>query len=364
MRLSDLIDLEAQLVIDERIDEETLRSRDRAIFTALPAAATQDRHRLLSAWLARLREQGDSAGLGETIQTGYRWLAYVLIVVGFSSGSAATAALLYYDGRAPVNIGGFLIAVIGVQILLLIGLLVTAVITRWFPELPVVSDLKAFLRFGASVLEPALRRTLNHLPPEMVERVVVARARIRTRARLYRPVERWLLVELTQILGVAFNVGVLVVCLRLIYFTDLAFGWSTTANAIDPDTMYRWVRALAEPWSAFVPDAVPTRALVEQSRFSRLGGFSEGVQAAMVGQWWRFLVAAVVVYGLLPRAGLWALARGFRASALSGLRLDTPDIQRVLQRMKTPQVETRAEAPPPPNQAAPSVTDACIAAVA
>ncbi|MEL7367436.1 MAG: DUF2868 domain-containing protein [Myxococcota bacterium] len=356
MRLSDLIDLEAQLVIDERIDDEVLRARDRAIFTALPFEATKDRHRLLSAWLERLRAQGQSAGLGEIVQAGYRWLTYALVLVGFFSGTAATAALLYYDGRTPVNIGGFLIAVIGVQIFLLMGLVITAVLARWFPELPLISDIKTLLRFCAGVLEPALRRALRHLPAEMVEQGMVARARLRTRARLYRPVERWLLVELTQTLGVAFNIGVLVVCLRLIYFTDLAFGWSTTAEALDADTMYWWVRTLAEPWAAWMPDAVPTRQLVEQSRFSRLqGGFPEGVQAVMVGQWWRFLVAAVLTYGLLPRFSLWALTRGLRASSLSRLRLDTPDIQRVLQRLQTPQVETRAEAPPPPNQAAPAV---------
>ena len=353
MKLADLIDLEAQLLADEGVDPEVLRQRDRALYTSFAPGATADRHRLLSAWLDGLRRTQQGAELGSAILTGQRLLAYVLVGVGLIAGAGAAAALLYYDGGAPVNVGAFLLAIVGVQVALLVGIGLSVLLSWFFREIPVVSDIRAFFRFAANAFEPALDRVARHLPTERLEQFRVARSRLRTRARLYAPVERWTLIALSQVLGIAFNVGVLVVCLRLIYFSDLAFGWSTTADALDVSTMYRWVTTLAAPWGWLFPEAVPTYELVEQSRFSRLqGGFAAGVTDSLVGQWWTFLVAAVVTYGLMPRVALWGLARALRASALAKLPLDTPDVQRVIRRLEAPRVETRAEAPPPPSAAA------------
>ncbi len=352
MKLVDLIDLELQLIVDEDVDQAQLKDRDRSIYLAIPESAREDRHRLLAAWLAGLRQGGLGAELGSGVLTGYRLLAYALIAVGALAGASAAGALLYYDGRVPVNIGGFLLAIVGGQLFLLIALAVGIVLSWWLREVPIVSDLQAVLRAMAKWLEPTVERVGRHWSEDVRHRWAVARSRLRTRSRLYRPVERWLLIELSQTLGIAFNVGVLMVCLRLIYFTDLAFGWSTTAEALDVATMHSVVETLSLPWGWLLPDAVPTLELVEQSRFSRLqGGFQPGVTDLLVGKWWRFLVAAVVTYGFAPRVGLWAIARSARASALARLPLDTPDIRRLIHRLRTPRVETQADAPPPPSAA-------------
>ena len=356
MRLTDLIDLEAQLVLDEERDFDELSRRDRVIYNAIAPDDRTGRAALLTAWLAALRSGHQGSGLGSAVVTGQRLLGYVLIVVGLSAGAGAAGALLLYDGRTPVNINMFLITVVGVQVLLLLLLLVSALAAQFQVELPIVRDARALLRLFAGWLEPGIERVARSVSDETKMRWRAARSRLRARTRLYGGVERWLLIELSQVFGIAFNVGVLVMCLRLIYFSDLAFGWSTTAEALDTSTMYRIVDSLAWPWGWLVSDAVPTYELVSQSRFSRLqGGFTGGANDLMVGQWWRFLIAAVVTYGLIPRVLMWGGARTLRARALARVPLDTPDVERVVLRLESPRVETRSERPPPPNQATRSI---------
>ncbi len=353
MRLTDLIDLEAQMVVDEGPDYDELSRRDRAIYASIdPAVRARSgrvgRAGLLAAWLDALRQQRNGIALGSAVVTGQRLLGYLLVVFGLGAGAGAAAGLLMYDGRTPVNVSTFLLAVVGVQIVLLVVLVLSAVAAYLVPDLPFVNDVRGLLRFLARALEPGLGRLGRSLSDEARTRWQVARSRLRTRASLYGGIERWLLLELSQVFAIAFNVGVLAMCLRLIYFSDLAFGWSTTADALDAATMYEIVKTLAAPWAGVFPDAVPTFELVSQSRFERLqGGFTAGGS----GQWWRFLIAAVVTYGLLPRMGLWAVARGLRARALARVPLDTPDVRRIVQRLEGPRVETRSQQPPAPNAA-------------
>ncbi len=352
MRLTDLIDLEAQVVLDEKVDLMDLSRRDRAIFTALSPDERADRGRMLTAWLAALRRDRHGFALGDAIMTGHRLLGYGLIVFGVVAGAGLAGALLFYDGRVPVNVNGFLIGVVGVQLALLLATVISWAVVRYWPNMPLVRDVRALLRFLASTLEPAVGRVGRGLPDNVRARWQVARSRLRMRAGLYRGIETWILIERSQMLGVAFNIGVLAVCLRLIFFSDLAFGWSTTGDALSTDSMYRIVQTLAWPWSLLLPDAVPSHDLVVQSRFSRLqGGFTGGATDALVGQWWRFLLAAVVTYGLLPRFGLWVMARLVRSRIVSNVPLDTPDIERIVRRLEVPRVETQAEAVPPPNAA-------------
>jgi hypothetical protein len=61
-----------------------------------------------------------------------------------------------------------------------------------------------------------------------------------------------------------------------------------------------------------------------------------------VGGWWRFLVAALLAYGLVPRALLLAVARIRAARLLATLPLDDAEVSRVVARLRGPHVETRA----------------------
>lgn len=362
VKLTDLIDLEAQQVLDEGVDSTRLRDRDRAIYLAQSAEVKSEPRRVLAAWLDALRARGGGSSVGATVATGQRLVGYGLAVAGLMTGAGTAAALLYYDGREPVNVGTFLLVVVFGQLALLAGGAAVALFGRWLAPQPFATDLHRALGWLAERLEPAVTRANTSLPADFGRRLQVARGRLRTRSGLYAPVERWVFIELTQVFGIAFNIGVLAVCLRLIFFSDLAFGWSTTGDALDASTVYSVVRGLAIPWAGWLPDAVPTRELVAASRFSRLqGGFPSGATEMVVGQWWQFLVAAVVTYGLVPRVVLWLTARALKRSALARIPVDTPDVQLILHRLTAPRIETRAQDAPPPSAVVPAGQTAPLA---
>jgi len=346
VKLEDLIDLEAQIALDRDRDAEMLRRRDRQIFLDLDA--TGSRQQILAGWLARLRAEGECPALGERVQLGTRWARRVLVVFGALAGWGAGEALLgYREGAPPVNVGTFLLVVVGLQVALLLILAVGLPITRRFPNAPLFGDVRMLLRLMSESLGRVQSFVQSKLRPETRDRIHLAQSRLRQRSSLYAPVERWTLVGLTQLFGVAFNAGVLAACLRLVVFSDLAFGWSTTAEALDADTMHRVVRGIAAPWAELFPEAVPSEELVKQSRYYRLEGryahAPPGTKGdpALVGGWWPFLIAATLTYGLLPRFALLALAAVLRARALARVPLDTAEVERVLRRMTSPRVETR-----------------------
>jgi hypothetical protein len=117
---------------------------------------------------------------------------------------------------------------------------------------------------------------------------------------------------------------------------------------LDARRFHALARAIAWPWGAVWPEAAPTEALVEATRYSRLdaayamAGAGRSAHPELVGGWWRFLVAALLFYGLLPRALLLALARARMARLLARLPHDDAEVARVVARLTAPHVDTRA----------------------
>ena len=350
MKLQDVVDLEAQLAIDRDRDPEALRARDRAIFSELPPAGS--RGGLISAWLAALRERDESPAIGPRLARGLRWTERLLLVAGLLAGWAtATGLLTFSDGGPPVNVGNFLLVVVAGQLALLALFLVGLPVSRAFPSAPLFGDVRGVVRWMATGLGRLGQRAAAELPPDQRHRLERVRGRLRSRASLYGPVERWTLIGVTQTAAVAFNLGILAGCFRLIVLSDLAFGWSTTANAVDTDAMVGVVHALSRPWAELVPDAVPSRELIEKSRYFRLeeryADAPPGARghAAIVGGWWPFLIAATATYGLLPRLLLALLAAVMRGRALARVPLDTPEVEQIVRRLQAPRVRTRGASP-------------------
>ncbi len=181
---------------------------------------------------------------------------------------------------------------VGVQIVLLVSLAISAML----PGGP----------------HRALRRFLS-------KKSQTARAASRALGRA----EGWAALALAQLFGLAFNAGVLGATVATVTFTDLAFAWSTTLE-LSVDHVHAVTRSLAAPWSSFWPAAVPSRELVETTQYYRLlqAGFVRPGTPVAYGAWWPFLVAAVLVYGFLPRLVLVTVAtvagRAARRAALRG----------------------------------------------
>jgi Protein of unknown function (DUF2868) len=354
MTLADLIDLEAQLARDIRLDPVELEARD----GGLAAGARLDRSALLRRWLeARRTAEPGQLHPGRAVTGALRWIRAALVVLGLALGWGAASALLHYTGQEPVNVWDFLLAFVGIQLLLLLLLLSSF----FLPVAALGAPLSGLFRGLVGAVYPRLAaRALGE------DRAAEWRAlwhRLRSRRSLYQEVEPWILLGLTQAFGVAFNVGALLGCLRIVAFSDVAFSWSTTLLQLDGARFHGLVHALAKPFAWLWPDADPSRALVEATRYSRLegayllSGAGRSARPELVGAWWPFLVGALAFYGLVPRLATLAIATIRASRILSRLPLDDAELTRVVRRLSEPRVDTRGKdaelVPPAPAARAP-----------
>jgi len=191
----------------------------------------------------------------------------------------------------------------------------------------------------------SLMRGLSHLLEHLLSRLSGERRaslqsgyhRLKSIGGLYTEPEQGLLLELSKRFGLAFNLGALISCLYLISFSDLAFAWSTTLE-IESGFFHRLLSILSAPWALFFPDAVPSEALIEGSRYFRSGNL--GMKDPLLATtWWPFLISALILYGLLPRLLLWILARRKLRRQLQAVSLDHGDFQALFERLMLPLVE-------------------------
>jgi hypothetical protein len=351
MKLADLIDLEAQLAQDRDAAPAALAARDRALLQAGPAdAVPRRRAALLSRWLEALREEAPGRfHPGRTIASALAALRALLALAGLLLGWAAAAAVLRYGGEQPVNVWDVLLVLVGLQLLLLVLLLASLVLPLGSLGAPLIGPLRSAL----AALLARLTARAGGRAAASADTWRLLWHQLRSRRSLYHRLEPWLLLGLTQTFGVAFNLGALLGCLRVIAFSDVAFGWSSTLLELDAPRFHALVAALAAPWRALWPAAVPSEALVEATRYSRLeaayllSGPGRTAHPELVGGWWPFLIAAVTCYGLLPRLATLALARLASARLLATLPLDDAEVHRAVRRLTEPSVETRAETPEP-----------------
>jgi hypothetical protein len=194
---------------------------------------------------------------------------------------------------------------------------------------------------GGGWLQPA-RWALRALPQSIRDTLRDAFARGRAAERIAAPIQRWLMLSASQGAAVAFQAGALATTLALVVFSDLSFGWSTTLR-IDATSAHHIASVAAAPWAWLWPEAVPSIELIERTRFFRIAARPDpGVSPELYGQWWRFVVAALVCYGLVPRAVFFTVARVRLARGLVRAMRDAPGARRVLARMQNPLVETGA----------------------
>jgi hypothetical protein len=348
MTLANLIDLEAQLSRDRDADPAALAARDRALLAGAPRDADGGRGPLLARWLVALRASEPGAlHPGRAVAGALSALRAALGIGGLLLGWGAGTALAAYAGGHPVNVWDLLLVFVGVQVALLLLLLASFVVPLAAVGAPVIG----VVRGAVGALHVRLAARLAGAGAARGEEWRALWHRVRSRRSLYHVVEPWLLLSLTQAFGVAFNVGVLAAVLRLVVFTDVAFGWSTTLVELDASRFHALARAIALPWRALWPEAVPSEVLVEATRYSRLeaayvaAGTGRSAHPELVGGWWRFVVAALLVYGLLPRALLLAAARLRVRRLLARLPHDDAEVTRLVARLSGPHVETRAPLP-------------------
>jgi hypothetical protein len=338
--LSDLVDLQAALAADDATDFEHRKQRDRRIGQELQAQRPRPA-RQLRCWLEQVQVPGWSRH-GQRAVRVYRLLGMLLLLTGLITGWGYARAILHYTGEAPINIVNALGLLVLPQVLLLVLWLLAALPHR----LPLLGGLRSTLRF----LNPGrLAAAATRLFP-VAGRQGLETLWDRENAVVLAPAARWLFSLWSQLFAFCFNIGLLLAFAYLITFSDLAFAWSTTL-AVDSAGVHRALQALSWPWHRVFPDGVPGAELVEISRYYRLdegtlaGGTDAAGLARRLGDWWPFLIAAIVCYGLLPRLATlaisWLRFRHHLAAALPRL----PGSPELLARMNSPLVSTAAHQP-------------------
>jgi hypothetical protein len=328
----DAVDVPIWLETDSNTPYAERARRDREIARSLGA---HDALALVRAWwrsVGRRTEPGAGAHLDRLRAV----IALVMILLGILAGTSLALAAFHYDGSQPVNVVRLLALLVGLQLLFLL-LTLLLLVPGQVPGLRRVQDLLAALNPGAwaaSVLARLTRASASRNPFDW---------RARTGAGRFA---KWQALVWSQIAAVTFNVAALATAVALVSFTDLAFGWSTTLS-VDSGHAARVVRAIAWPWQAAVPSAVPDAELVEQSQFFRLdtGGGSVTVSAssrALTG-WWPFTICAIVTYGLLPRIALLVLASVRLRAATRSLLIDDSRVAALIDRLRSPVIETEAD---------------------
>lgn len=312
--LGTVIDIHDWLDRDQCTSYEQRLSRDRGVVAQLPS---DDAARVLAWW----RAMGVEQGLGVRVDRARRQAALVLCVAGLLIGWGGGAAAFAYDGGAPIN----LLVVLGVLVLApgflaLVSLIAAAARGAGWSTFGDRLSVTAIGRWGLAWIARYAGRHFD------LGQNVVSRAGF------------WQLFVFSQYFALCFFVGVLIVALGMVAFTDLAFGWSSTLR-IDAEQVYGWFAVLAAPWAEWWSDAAPSLELVRESRYYRLeGGSVEAQRAAALGGWWPFVLACLLVWGLVPRLVMLIFGRVRLRRALEAYLLGNAEVVALLDRLQAPDV--------------------------
>jgi hypothetical protein len=364
MRLAHLVDLETQLLRDEAAlhdgEGKRVRERDRVIGARIIAEEGLEpadsraglstdarmRRRIALAWLDQIRGRVDALP-GERMERGYGIVGWILAGVAVMLGVGTATAVLAYDGREPVNVFHFLAVFVVLQIVLLSLMIVLLMGRRVLGFGSVLTSAQGFVRWlGSARLVDRLLRTLPSLSA-----APLPTGMLRSRHHLYSGVEKWMLFTITQRFAAIFNAAALVTCLLRVAFTDLTFSWSTTLR-IDGEDLHRWLTGLGFPWVTWIPDSIPSPDVIHKSQWVRHGTSGFVGEPAFLAQvkewadaWWRYLIFALMFWGLLPRLVAWGVGRWQLARQLASVDLEHASFQRLYERLFPPQAHWESPAP-------------------
>jgi len=248
-----------------------------------------------------------------------------LLILAFFLGALSGIGLLRYNGSEPVNLLYFLSAVL---------LLPLATMTM---------ALLAMLRAGSK------RAMLVHLSPaywmENILLMLPGKSREMVGKLTVNPLlANWIVIKRSQELALSFSIGLFLALMLVVASEDIAFAWNTTLQ-VSAEEFHRFLSLVALPWKAWLPQALPSLELIEQSHYFRLGGklSSEMVaHAAQMGQWWKFLAMTTLVYAVLLRLLFWAAASWGLQRAIERSIFSLEGTRELLREMREPLITTQA----------------------
>jgi hypothetical protein len=342
-----LLDIAGALENDRELPLDVRHRRDRALALEHSwqpqGGSSADRLQALRGWwravgAPAVAQEGAGLPAAPGVDRARRLGLLLLVVLGLACGAAATSIGLRYDGSAPVNLVGLLGVLVFLPAVLLLATL--ALLPGRLPGLGWLQDVFASFSPGQWVSAWLNRRAPDGRFGWFGGPGTVAAAGLR---RGLRDIGKWQLLLFGQAFAVAFFVASLVVIALRVTFSDLTFGWSTTLR-VAPESVVAFVAAASAPFQALWPAAVPDPELVRLSQFNRAADLAPE-QVSRLGDWWPFLLAAVALYGLLPRL-LLALLAGWRLRATQRRVLfNDARVQQLFERMATAVVDHQVDQP-------------------
>jgi len=346
--LADLAALVVALDRDERRPLEERRKRDYVLGERLQSAGS-GRLQAGLLWMEgvcasdpKMRQQREQARAVIT------WSNLFLTGLGVLAGLLAAFGALYYDGSGRVNVVAVLAVLVVLPSVFLLGFLLAALPARvvaWIPGMTAVGSVAQGVSLGKAGLW-----VLRRLPQEWREAVCSLAGQSAAHQKVYSGVQKWILLRWSQLFAVGFQAAALVATIWLVVFSDLAFGWSTTLTSgnVDQDArrLHAVTASMAMPWRWAVEASSPSVELIRESRYYRaVPSAISPEEAARLGGWWRFLVLAMAVYGLLPRIVTVLVAQHHFRTAVVLAFTAAPGLTAVLARLEQARVVGNAIEP-------------------
>lgn len=317
--LEELFERVAALRMEQRVEEE----RD---------AQTDDSALPVEVRLQHAIE--DAAYSGQLLYQGLRWTRWMIALIGLLIGFGSLMAITAGDGTTPINV------------LWLIGL------TMLFPlftvtlsalgSLLLLSD-KGGPRGGLwmelirSLVTRGVRaasRTLNDKDPRNARRIEGALGALQGSYKTIEPVMPWLVLRTSQSFSLWLSIGFISALVLRLATIDLTFGWYTTIEGIS-ESMPQIVGALSAPFRWMHANLALDATFIESTRYSRfLSAFVGGPNAASSsGNWWPFLFAGALIWGVLPRLLMIAWAKWNEMRAIAQIMQDTEPLHEIRERL-------------------------------
>lgn len=344
--MTDILDLDFLLSQDEKQESvahpDRIAARDRDIFRQMDRPDADDSSLLLG-WLTHRKQRffDETGGSGRLPGAVYsrliRFLTVLSALAGVFLGLGLAYTFLAYHGIRPVNVtlffAIFILVPAGLFLLTLAGLLL-----RWSGRRLTTHTALWALAFNG--LPRLLKKTgWSVSDMEMVRYVASLMDR-----KTYRRLFFWPVFTLASLFAACFSLGALGGTLFRVTVSDVAFGWQSTILT-QSSRVQELVAAVALPWSAWLPRAVPTPADIEGSRIILKQGIASLTQAHLVS-WWPFLCMGMLCYAVLPRLVLILAARRARESACGAFDAGQPRLRRLILRMKSPVMDIRSKEKP------------------
>ncbi|QOR61456.1 DUF2868 domain-containing protein [Sulfurovum sp. ST-21] len=319
MKLQSYIDLQALLKDDISTQAE------RRTFGLTHVTIKNDPVAQLLAWTAEYRNKLSKPFYGDRFESILYHITLILVMIAFVLGLFSGIGLLSYSGKEPVNLVYFLAMVV---FLPLLTMTLTLVSMLWIRR---------------------AKNILVHISPAFwMEKLLLffsKKADIDlTRFKINPLLANWIVIKRSQMLALSFSLGLFVALLGIVATKDIAFAWSTTLN-ISSEHFHQFLNILAFPWRNWLPSAVPSLDLIEQSHYFRLGGeLNERMvaQAVLLGTWWKFLAMATLFYAIILRFFLYLLSTWGLKKAFKRALLTLEGARELLKDMNEPLITTYA----------------------